>query len=73
MEKDGLIISSKDKSSGKTYYNFTKLGKTSLNQLSNKLEELKDIFDKRILGLLSIYENLYDRESISNLLKEFIK
>ena len=73
MEKEGLLTSTKDKSSGKTYYNFTKQGKTALNQLSNKIKELKDIFDKRLLGLLSIYENLYDQESLSKLLKEFLK
>lgn len=70
MESRGLIRSTKDESSGRVYYELTPKGKLALEKLPGKLEESQEYFNKKLLGFLAVYTELFGRRALKKLLKK---
>ncbi|HIH01408.1 TPA: helix-turn-helix transcriptional regulator [Thermoplasmata archaeon] len=68
MERRGLIKSTKDESSGRVYYELTPKGKIAQEKLSGKLDETQEYLDGKLLGLLSVYQELYGQAALRKLL-----
>ena len=68
MERRGLIKSTKDESSGRVYYELTPKGKIAQEKLSGKLDETQEYLDGKLLGLLSVYQELYGHAALRKLL-----
>jgi len=70
METRELLTSTTDKTSGRVYYELTPKGKLALKKLTKELESSKKDFDGKLLGSLAIYEELFGREALNELLKQ---
>jgi PadR family transcriptional regulator PadR len=68
MEKTGLIESKKDDTSGRVYYELTPDGKRALKGLLNELDEHREDFGEKMLGLLAIYQEIFGRRGLNRLL-----
>jgi DNA-binding PadR family transcriptional regulator len=68
MEKEGLIGSTKDDASGRVYYELTPNGKRTLKDLLQQLNEHREDFEERMLGLLAIYQEVFGRRGLNRLL-----
>ena len=70
MEKSGLISSTKDEPSGRVYYELTPKGKLVQEKLASDMEETKKILSGKLLGFLAIYQELFGKEALDELLKQ---
>jgi len=70
MEKSGLISSTKDGSSGRVYYELTPKGKLAQEKLASDMEETKKILNGKLLGFLAIYQELFGKEALDELLAQ---
>ncbi len=70
MEKNGLITSTKDESSGRVYYELTPKGKLEQEKLASDIEETKKILGSKLLGSMAIYQELFGKEALDELLEK---
>ena len=70
MEKSGLISSTKDELSGRVYYELTPKGKLAQEKLARDIEKTKKILSEKLLGFLAIYQELFGKEALDELLKQ---
>ena len=70
MENSGLIISTKDEPSGRVYYELTPKGKFAQEELASDIEETKKILSGKLLGSMAIYQALFGKEALDELLKQ---
>ena len=70
MEKSGLINSTKDKPSGRVYYELTPKGKLAQEKLASNIENAKKYLSGKLLGFLAIYQELFGKEALDELLKQ---
>ncbi len=69
MGQRGFVRSRKDKKTGRVYYEPTKRGKEVLARLSKEIMETKEEAGEHILGVMSIYTQLFGRKALNSLLK----
>jgi DNA-binding PadR family transcriptional regulator len=67
-ERAGLIRSTNDDSSRRVYYELTPNGKRALKNLLDELDEHREDFEERTLGLLAIYQEIFGRRGLNRLL-----
>ena len=70
MEKSGLINSTKDEPSGRVYYELTPKGKLAQQKLASDIEETKKILSGKLLGSMAIYQELFGKEALDELLEQ---
>jgi PadR family transcriptional regulator PadR len=70
MEKSGLITSTKNEPSGRVYYELTPKGKLAQEKLASDIEETKKILSGKLLGSMAIYQELFGKEALDELLKQ---
>ena len=70
LEKSGLISSTKDEPSGRVYYELTPKGKLAQEKLARDIEKTKKILSEKLLGFLAIYQELFGKEALDELLKQ---
>jgi DNA-binding PadR family transcriptional regulator len=70
MESRGLVVSTRDQSTGRVYYTLTPKGKATLKQLLSRLQESRQYFDKTLLGFLAIYSELFGQKALRGLLSQ---
>jgi len=70
MESRGLVVSTRDQSTGRVYYTLTGKGKLTLKQLMSRLQESRQYFDETLLGFLSIYSELFGQKALRGLLSQ---
>lgn len=68
-EKAGLIRSTKDDTSRRVYYELTSNGKRAVTSLLDGLDEHREDFEEKMLGLLAIYQEIFGRRGLNRLLK----
>lgn len=69
IEKAGLIRSTKDGASRRVYYELTSNGKHAVTDLLDELDEHREDFEEKMLGLLAIYQEIFGRRSLRRVLK----
>lgn len=70
MENSGLINSTKDEPSGRVYYELTPKGKLAQEKLASDIEGTKKILSGKLLGSMAIYQELFGKEALDELLKQ---
>ena len=70
MENNGLINSTKDDPSGRVYYELTPKGKLAQEKLAGDIEETKKILSGKLLGSMAIYQELFGKEALDELLEQ---
>jgi DNA-binding PadR family transcriptional regulator len=71
MKDKGLISSTKDGHSRRVYYKLTSKGVEVIEKLPDELMGLKDYLDGKLLGILSLYDELFGREALDLLLGNY--
>jgi len=70
MENSGLINSTKDEPSGRVYYELTPKGKLAQEKFASDMEETKKILSGKLLGSIAIYQELFGKEALDELLEK---
>ncbi len=70
MESSGLINSTKDEPSGRVYYELTPKGKLADEKLASNIEKTKKYLSGKLLGFLAIYQELFGKEALDELLEQ---
>ncbi len=70
MESSGLIGSTKDESSGRIYYELTPKGKLAKEKLASNVDETKAYIGDKLMGFLAIYQELFGKEALDELLEK---
>lgn len=70
MENSGLVVSTRDGASGRVYYELTPKGKNAHKKFVNDKEKTKRTLADKLLGFLSIYQELFGKEALEELLEE---
>ena len=70
MENSGLINSTKDEPSGRVYYELTPKGKLAQEKLASNIEKTKKYLSGKLLGFLAIYQELFGKEALDELLEQ---
>jgi len=68
MEKTGEIISTKDGTSGRIYYELTPKGRHALKGILHELDEHQEDFERKMLGALAIYQEVFGRHGLNRLI-----
>ena len=71
MERRGILRSKKDETTGRVYYKLTGQGRQAQRQLSRRIRESREEWEEKLLGVLAIFEQVFGRKSLKNLLKEY--
>jgi DNA-binding PadR family transcriptional regulator len=69
MERAQALRSKRDESSGRVYYELTRKGKLTIQELPKKLKEAQEDLDELLLAQLTIYSKLYGRKVLNDLLR----
>jgi len=70
MENSGLINSTKDEPSGRVYYELTPKGKLAQEKFASDMDETKKILSGKLLGSIAIYQELFGKEALDELLEK---
>ena len=70
MENSELINSKKDEASGRVYYELTPKGKLAQEKFASDNEETKKYLKEKLLGFLAIYQELFGKEALDELLEQ---
>ena len=70
MEKSGLTKSTKDGASGRVYYELTPKGKLAQEKFASNIEETKKYLSGKLLGSIAIYQELFGKEALDELLEQ---
>jgi len=69
LERRRLLVSRRDESSGRVYYELTTEGRLAREELSRKLVEYRREMEEGLLGVLAIHEELFGRKAVNDLMK----
>ena len=72
MERRGILRSKKDETTGRVYYKLTGQGRQAQRQLSRRIRESREEWEEKLLGVLAVFEQVFGRKSLKNLLKEYV-
>jgi DNA-binding PadR family transcriptional regulator len=67
MERAQVLRSRRDESSGRVYYELTRKGKLTIQELPQKLKEAQKDLDELLLGMLTVYSKFYGRKALDDL------
>jgi DNA-binding PadR family transcriptional regulator len=67
-EKAGLIRSTNDGTSRRVYYELTPNGRRAVKTFIDELDEHREDFEEKVLGLLTIYQEIFGRRGLNRLL-----
>ena len=70
MEKSGLTKSTKDEASSRVYYELTPKGKLAQEKFASNIEETKKYLSGKLLGSIAIYQELFGKEAVDELLEQ---
>jgi len=69
MERARVLRSRRDESSGRVYYELTRKGKLTIQELPKKLKEAQEDLDELLLAQLTIYSKLYGQKALNDLMR----
>lgn len=70
MEKNGFIERADRDPEDRKYYRLTEKGMEELKEREKRIEDIGESSENMVLGFLNVYEHIYGKEQLAELLKK---